>query len=135
MPIFMCEQCGCIENTAISNYWTRGDYRSERDGEQSGEVDDRALCSECDPETKKWHGRFDKTSAEGLVLADDGFLYDPADVASDSFKFRMKHQGLKVVGEYIACERCKAVGDEVIAGDVAVSCSGCGGTGLALKKA
>jgi hypothetical protein len=88
MSIFRCEQCGCIENTATSSYW----FRSEN-------KDKRALCSECDPETGKWHGRFPKQSAKGLVLASDGFLYHKDDVASDSFKFRMKHQDLKVVRE------------------------------------
>jgi hypothetical protein len=44
VPVFICESCSCIENTAVSNYWSRGNGP--------------ALCSECDPEIGKWHGRF-----------------------------------------------------------------------------
>lgn len=46
MSLFVCEDCGCIENTALSNFWRRGKGK--------------ALCSECDPEIGKWHGRFGK---------------------------------------------------------------------------
>jgi hypothetical protein len=88
MPIFMCSGCGCIENTATSDYWSRND-----------KPDKRALCSECDPDIGKWHGLFTKRSAKGLILANDGFLYDKEDVESDSFKSRMKNQGLKIVKE------------------------------------
>lgn len=86
MSVFRCSKCGCMENTACSGYWS---------------VEDRsqALCTECDPKVKKWHGIFPKQSAKGMILASDGFLYGPEDVASDSFKFRMKHQGLTVVKE------------------------------------
>ena len=92
MSCFRCDNCGCIENTACSNYW-----------EQKYPMDDTPekpkLCSECDPETGKWHGNFDKRSAKGMILCDDGFLYDPEEVMSTNFKFRMKHQGLKIVKE------------------------------------
>ena len=56
MPLFRCEQCGCVENTALSNYWTR-----DRD-EQFNKIEPTppALCSECDPEIGEWHGRFPK---------------------------------------------------------------------------
>ena len=60
MPSFRCAKCGCIENTALSNFWHGV-----------------ALCSECDPEIGKWHGRFEKHSADGLLLGEDGFLYSP----------------------------------------------------------
>jgi hypothetical protein len=33
------------------------------------------LCSECDPEIGKWHGRFPKQSAKGYLIGADGFLY------------------------------------------------------------
>lgn len=94
MSIFRCEQCGCIENTATSNYWER---KYPFDGQGPGPKP--LLCSECDPEIGKWHGAFPKTSAKGMILADDGFLYSKEDVASDSFKFRLKHQDLKIVKE------------------------------------
>lgn len=75
MPLFECEKCHCVENTALCNYWARS-----RQGKP-------ALCSECDPEPVfpgepggTWHGRFDKFSASEMVLGEDGFLTerDPA---------------------------------------------------------
>lgn len=55
MPLFLCDNCGVIENTALSSYWWK---------DQSAEVGGRALCSECTPATAggekfgKWHGKF-----------------------------------------------------------------------------
>ena len=92
MSIFRCEKCGCVENTATSNYW-------EQKHPFDGQGPKPLLCSECDPEIGKWHGAFPKESAKGMVLASDGFLYAKEDVASESFKSRTKHQGLKVVKE------------------------------------
>lgn len=48
MALFVCESCGCIENTALSRFWRR---------RQIPELDGRALCSDCDPGTT-WHGKF-----------------------------------------------------------------------------
>lgn len=46
MSIFVCDKCGCIDNTATTRYWMRcGGF---------------ALCSECDPAIGKWHGLFDR---------------------------------------------------------------------------
>ena len=47
MPIFKCKQCGCVENTALCNYWVKA-------------KDDPPLCSECDPKIAGWHGLFEK---------------------------------------------------------------------------
>lgn len=96
MSVFRCEQCGCMENTAVSNFISRK-YPYSPDGEALPSLP--ALCSECDPEIGKWHGRFPKRSAKGTILASDGFLYDPEEVKSESFKFRIENQGLRVVGE------------------------------------
>ena len=41
MPLFVCEKCKNIENTALSLYWSGS-----------------KLCSKCDPEIGKWHGAF-----------------------------------------------------------------------------
>lgn len=71
MPVFMCSKCGCIENTAVSNYWTRNMHHTGLN-----KPDNPPLCSECDPEIGKWHGRFEKKSAIGLFVGEDGFLYD-----------------------------------------------------------
>jgi len=67
MPLFKCEKCGCLENTATGNYW----IRVNRNGECP-------LCSEC--AWGKWHGEFKKQTPEqaGYVELQDGF-YGPAD--------------------------------------------------------
>src|SRR4029077_7729488 len=67
MSVFKCEKCSCVENTAVSNYWTR-------------EKGSPALCSECDPKIGKWHGRFPKQSSDGLVEK-NGFLISPEEDA------------------------------------------------------
>lgn len=46
MPLFECQQCGMVDHTALSNFWMR-------------QLEEKPLlCSECDPEIGKWHGRF-----------------------------------------------------------------------------
>lgn len=64
MPCFVCENCECIENTALSSYWATN-ARDMWLVEFSGKI----LCSECAPPTYKdgspsglgeWHGRFPK---------------------------------------------------------------------------
>jgi hypothetical protein len=50
MPLFKCSNCGCCENTALSNYWIDTMSRERKP----------ALCSECDPRIGKWHGKFEK---------------------------------------------------------------------------
>ena len=94
MSIFRCEKCGCMENTASSNYWSRR-HRTAEDGQVLEPLS--ALCSECDPEIGAWHGMFPKRSAKGMVLCSDGFIVSPEEVDSDSFRFRQDFQGLKVV--------------------------------------
>ena len=74
MPIFECSKCDCIENTALSNYWMRKKFGVEFEG-----VGNEPLCSECDPQIGKWHGEFDKESAVGFFLGNDGFLYHRED--------------------------------------------------------
>lgn len=69
MSIFKCDKCGCAENTAVSGYWHKAD------GEPK-------LCSECDPKIGKWHGRFPKKSAEGMVAQGD-FLFSKEEAALD----------------------------------------------------
>lgn len=56
MSLFKCDQCGCVENTASSRFWFRNFPNSGLNG--------RALCSECDPEIGKWHGRFPRQNAD-----------------------------------------------------------------------
>ncbi len=60
MPLFRCEKCGCIENTALGHYWGDTEFS-------------KALCSECEPpfypdgsvnkSGSKWHNKFPKEQA------------------------------------------------------------------------
>ena len=86
MSAFRCEQCGCVENTACSNYWSRK-YPHSETGETLPSLP--LLCSECDSEIGKWHGMFPKKSAKGLLIGADGFLYGKG--------YEVKHT--KIVGE------------------------------------
>lgn len=49
MPLLICSKCGCVDNTAVTRYWTD----CMMDGNPP-------LCSECDPQIGKWHGLFAK---------------------------------------------------------------------------
>jgi len=46
MPLFICEKCGNIENTATGFYWCR----SRSKFKDSPDCDGKALCSKCVPE-------------------------------------------------------------------------------------
>jgi hypothetical protein len=63
MSLFMCQACGCVENTACCNYWS-----SQMDGKPK-------LCSECDPTIGKWHERFTRRSAVGMLIDQSGHLW------------------------------------------------------------
>lgn len=62
MPLYRCSKCGCVENTAMSNYWRAADKA-------------QALCSECDPAIGQWHGQFPKRSAVGMLIDQNGHLW------------------------------------------------------------
>jgi hypothetical protein len=62
MPLFKCEQCDSIENTALCNYWTRLSHGAA------------LLCSACDPEIGAWHDAFEQKSGEGFPVGEDGFI-------------------------------------------------------------
>jgi len=68
MPLFECGKCKCIENTACSGFWS--------DRAFSGI--DRPLCSKC--KTGKWHGRFEKRLATGLVEDSGGFIWGEEEI-------------------------------------------------------
>ena len=63
MSLYVCENCKCVENTALGQYWSKdSDIYPEP-------YNKKALCSECgSPEFTdgtltglgKWHGRFEK---------------------------------------------------------------------------
>ena len=71
MPLFICEKCGCIENTATGFYWARNAV-TFKDSSLNG----KALCSECTPaefkdgsktEMGTWHGRFPKEKFDPAI--------------------------------------------------------------------
>lgn len=83
MPLFVCDKCCAIENTACGHYWTRG-YGYLKDKE----ADKKALCSECTPQEfsdgsidyrkGKWHGGFKKQIATAELIKKMGetnFVY------------------------------------------------------------
>jgi len=62
MSLFICENCGVIENTALGHFWAK-DAVKFKDSNMNG----KALCSECAPceyedgsksKYGKWHGKF-----------------------------------------------------------------------------
>ena len=54
MSLFQCAECGCCENTALSNHAYRR-YQARKEG-----LPPRDLCSACDPSIGKWHDEFDR---------------------------------------------------------------------------
>ena len=68
MPLFECTKCGCVENTATGDYWTRPDA---------------PLCSECSDGL--WHDRFPKRSAEGMLIDQNGHLWSQQQVDGGGF--------------------------------------------------
>lgn len=88
MPIFVCSQCLCMENTAVSEYF----FQVTRKPPQE------PLCSECNPRIGQWHGRFEKKSAVGFIEASDHFLYGPAAFEpGGELQWRIDNQGLRPV--------------------------------------
>jgi hypothetical protein len=69
MSVFVCDLCGCVENTALGHYWGK-DFNSF-----GPELKGKALCSECMPATYrdgsrnedggKWHGKWPKVQWDG----------------------------------------------------------------------
>lgn len=46
MSVYICEKCGCIENTGLGGYWRNVIKKEPK------------ACSECN--TGKWHNKFEK---------------------------------------------------------------------------
>lgn len=69
MGLFVCSQCRAVDNTAVTNWAVRTARRQP------------PLCSECDPEIGRWHGKFPK---QEFTEADRGeVLNPPTEVADD----------------------------------------------------
>ena len=78
MPLFICENCGCIENTALGFYWSRKHVKF-KDEEMNG----KALCSECMPlefsngvkaGEGKWHNKFSKEFFDSSIHKSGDYL-------------------------------------------------------------
>lgn len=98
MPLFKCDLCKCVENTALGNWWTKDDAKVWPD-----EYVGKALCSECGPPTYRdgtkskfgvWHGRFEKKSAVGMLIDQGGNLWD-----QDSIDLGMLPKHYRIVGK------------------------------------
>jgi len=85
MPLFICDKCGCVDNTSVTSYYVVGDLPMKH------------FCSECDPEIGEWHGIFPKRKATGMVLCSDGFLYSQKNIDDGLLDWRFENQGLKIV--------------------------------------
>lgn len=69
MSLFQCEECGCCENTALSNQGFSRGFEDFFDWSYAPEREGKRLCSACGPthykggsptEHGKWHGEFDR---------------------------------------------------------------------------
>ncbi len=81
MPLFVCDNCDTIDNTACAHFWSRHDAEMF-----APEFVGKALCACCAPQQYlngkpttfdgQWHGRFpqQKASAE-YIAARPGELY------------------------------------------------------------
>lgn len=54
MSLFQCYECGCRENTATCNFWSRKDVAKWREFDSMPWM----LCSACDPDIGVWHDKF-----------------------------------------------------------------------------
>lgn len=79
MSLFVCMECGCVENTNLCtpldrkeldenfpNLFTMEMHGFSRDFDDSEDREIRMLCSECN--TGIWHGEFEKTQATDVEL-------------------------------------------------------------------
>lgn len=67
MSLFQCENCGCVENTALSSQGFNGFFEKFFDWGYAPELKGKKLCSACGPvkysdgddtEYGRWHGVF-----------------------------------------------------------------------------
>jgi len=68
MSFFRCSNCGCVEDTALCNYWV------------ARIRDTPTVCSGCDCKIGKWHGQFPRESAENWITDERGFLFRRSEV-------------------------------------------------------
>lgn len=75
MSLFACQKCGVVENTAVCGLvWERTDTgeligeawstEGKELREQGVEIRRALICSECNPDLRRWHGLFPRQNAE-----------------------------------------------------------------------
>lgn len=78
MGLYVCENCGVIENTALGHHWSRK-YLEFEDSSKNG----MSLCSECIPlkyndgskaGTGEWHGKFPKEEFNPSIHESEDYL-------------------------------------------------------------
>ena len=100
MPLFRCEKCNCVENTALGFYWSRKvDWPKEYHGK---------LCSACGPShypdgtstgLGTWHGKFPQKSANGMLMDQNGDLWSQGQVDAGLFPSHYSLSGRVVIDE------------------------------------
>jgi hypothetical protein len=66
VSLFVCDECGVVENTALAGfggYWGRN--RKDLGHGEQGVGDGKARCSQCNPQIGKWHGCFPRGKWDG----------------------------------------------------------------------
>ena len=59
MPLYVCEICGCIDNTALGHaYHPKVDEKGELVRDEEGRIVFDRRCTEC--KTGVWHAKFPK---------------------------------------------------------------------------
>ncbi|PTA95629.1 hypothetical protein C9415_10275 [Kluyvera sp. Nf5] len=82
MSLFQCENCGCVENTALSSQGFAGYFEKMFDWSYAPERKGKRLCSACGPvkysdggDTRygKWHNVFPRHFLPMGMFETDGF--------------------------------------------------------------
>lgn len=101
MPLFVCEKCGCVDNTALGFYW--GKFWPNKTWFVDDSYNGKALCSECCPKVYvdgsetgkgKWHNMFPKQHVYDYVQKRGWKLFkencENVDVAKRFYKIKEK---------------------------------------------
>ena len=83
MGRFLCDKCGCIENTALGFCWLAD--AEDNDYWEDKNLNGLYLCSACMPSKYsdgsnnarggKWHGLFERKTPEELGLTEDKYYH------------------------------------------------------------
>ncbi|HLH92043.1 MAG TPA: hypothetical protein VKX28_26725 [Xanthobacteraceae bacterium] len=83
MPLFMCTKCGCVDNTALAEYWNQERDWLAATANAVARPRFEPQCSQC--LTSRWHGQFPRKLAEGYVSDQRGrYIYTPEQAAGSA---------------------------------------------------